>query len=148
MSIAFRKIYIFLGLKLDIVLNFSNNFFSSLFKFLGTIIFTFAIKSPLPPFPSLYPFPDIFNTSPVSIPSGTYTTVPSSIEYTVVLVPSAASHGVKYKFVYKSFPFSLNFSLSFIFTFITRSPFFPPSIPSFPWPKSLIFSPFLSPCWN
>lgn len=126
---SYRRIYVFLGLKLDIVLNFLNNFFSSGFKLLGTIILTLTIKSPLLPFPSLYPFPETVSVSPVCIPSGTSIWVPSSIEYTVVFVPNAASHGVKYKFVNKLFPTSLNLSLSFIFTFINKSPFFPPFIP-------------------
>lgn len=80
--------------------------------FLGTIIFTSATKSPLPPFPSLYPFPAIFIFSPLAIPCGTYTVAVSSIEFKFTLVPKAASAGVKYKFVYISVPFNLNSLLS------------------------------------
>ena len=98
----------------------------------GTIILITAIRLPLPPFPSLYPLPFIVILSPLCIPFGIAISSSSSIPSTLTLVLRADSHGVINKSVYKSTPCNLKFGLSFIFTFINRSPFFPPFFPCFP----------------
>ena len=104
--------YAVLGLNFEISFSFSYNFFSSLVSSFGTTILTIAVKSPLSPLPSLYPFCGIFSFSPLAIPAGTNIDIVSSIPSKFTLVPSAASDGVKYNDVYKSYPINSNFLLA------------------------------------
>ena len=122
---------LFLGLNLDILLSFSNIPISSSVGFFGTIIFTSAINSPLPPFPSLYPFPGILTFSPLSIPCGICKKIVSPIVSIDTFFPKTASHGAINKFVYMSIPLNSNFLSFCIFIFINKSPFFPPFSPFF-----------------
>ena len=135
--------YIFvkvLGLNCDIFCNSLYFFASSSDICSGIIICTSHIRFPRLPFPSLKPLFSTIISLPEVVPLPSSISSISSIPWTFILPPRAASQGVIKAFVCKSYPFKVNLSFSNTFTFMNKSPGFSSFAPFFPCPIKRILS--------